>query len=402
MSVESTAQRRVTGLDGIRGLAALFVVVHHTYLESFPGYPVNTGPSWLAWLLYGHLAVVVFIALSGFSLAVAPARRNWQLGGKARFAHRRAWRILPPYWAALVFSCIIAWTIVPQPGSPAPDGKAVVVYGLLVQDIFGSSVPNGAFWSIAVEAQLYLVFPLMLLLVRRISGAFMVAAVTAVVVGVGLLAPHLHPVDMLMRLNPQMAVLFALGLATAGVLRASDRVHRLPWQWFTVAATVPVVILCIAEGTGWWEREHFWADLAWAPAIGLLLAAVATGRARSLKWVLDTAPVRKLGSFSYSLYLIHAPIVVAISEKVVGPRMDPGLPRFLVTLVIAVPLSVFTARWFAALFEIPFQRYRSWSALRAAARARFRPADAVAPTSPAPSPAPVINAPTAAPVLPRE
>src|SRR5690349_3622815 len=140
--------RRVTGLDGIRGLAALFVVVHHTYLESFPGYPVNTGPSWLAWLLYGHLAVVVFIALSGFSLAVAPARRDWQLGGKARFAHRRAWRILPPYWAALVFSLIIAWAVVPQPGSAEPNGKAVAVYGLLLQDVFGSSVPNGAFWSI--------------------------------------------------------------------------------------------------------------------------------------------------------------------------------------------------------------------------------------------------------------
>ena len=54
---------RLAGLDGIRGLAALFVVLHHCYLMSFPGYPHNTGPAWLAWLLYGHLAVVVFIAL---------------------------------------------------------------------------------------------------------------------------------------------------------------------------------------------------------------------------------------------------------------------------------------------------------------------------------------------------
>ena len=68
---------RLVGLDGVRGLAALFVVLHHCYLMSYPGYPRNTGPSWLAWLLYGHLAVVVFIALSGFSLAVAPARRGW-------------------------------------------------------------------------------------------------------------------------------------------------------------------------------------------------------------------------------------------------------------------------------------------------------------------------------------
>src|SRR4051794_41615722 len=116
MSVEASAQRRVTGLDGIRGLAALFVVVHHTYLESFPGYPVNTGPSWLGWMLYGHLAVVVFIALSGFSLAVAPARRDWQLGGKARFAHRRGRRHPPPVLGAPVFHRVLAWAGGAPPG----------------------------------------------------------------------------------------------------------------------------------------------------------------------------------------------------------------------------------------------------------------------------------------------
>ena len=70
---------RVVGLDGIRGLAALYVVVHHCWLLTFHGYPANTGPVWLGWLLYGHLAVVVFITLSGFSLAVSPARNGWQL-----------------------------------------------------------------------------------------------------------------------------------------------------------------------------------------------------------------------------------------------------------------------------------------------------------------------------------
>ncbi|HVD88699.1 MAG TPA: acyltransferase family protein, partial [Jatrophihabitantaceae bacterium] len=87
---------RAVGLDGIRGLAALYVVVHHCWLVSFHGYPANTGPAWLGWLVYGHLAVVVFIVLSGFSLAIAPARRGWRLGGTVRFAQRRAWRILPP------------------------------------------------------------------------------------------------------------------------------------------------------------------------------------------------------------------------------------------------------------------------------------------------------------------
>jgi peptidoglycan/LPS O-acetylase OafA/YrhL len=367
-----SGKTRLVGLDGVRGLAALFVVLHHCYLTSYPGYPRNTGPSWLVWLLYGHLAVVVFIALSGFSLAVAPARRGWLLGGKARFAHRRAWRILPPYWAALLFSLIIAWAVVPQPGSAPPNGKSVVVYGLLLQDVFGSPVPNGAFWSIAVEAQLYLVFPLLLLLLRRAGAAAMVAAVTLVVVAVGLLAPHVHAVDLLMRFTPQFAALFVLGLAAAGVLRAGERVLRLPWQWFALAAVVPVLVLLVAQGPVWWDRRHFWMDLALGPAIALFLAAVAIRRARSAVWLLDTRPVRRLGSFSYSLYLIHAPIVVAIGTKVVAPHVAPGLARFGVTLALAVPASILAAWWFGTIFEIPFQRYRSWTALREAARARLR------------------------------
>src|SRR5919112_1350677 len=139
MNAEAAPERRVPGLDGVRGLAALFVVLHHCFLMSFAGFPRNTGPFWLGWLLYGHFAVVVFITLSGFSLAISPARRGWHLGGKAVFAKRRAWRILPPYWAALAFSLVIAWVLdVPQPSSPPPDGRSVVVYGLLVQDIFGA------------------------------------------------------------------------------------------------------------------------------------------------------------------------------------------------------------------------------------------------------------------------
>src|SRR5919197_1544243 len=126
---------RLAGLDGIRGLAALFVVLHHCWLMSYPGYPANTGPVWSGWLIYGHLAVVVFIVLSGFSLAVAPARNGWRLDGLGRFAFRRAWRILPPYWPALVYSLIIAWTLVPQPYSGPPTGKSVLIYGLLLQDV---------------------------------------------------------------------------------------------------------------------------------------------------------------------------------------------------------------------------------------------------------------------------
>jgi peptidoglycan/LPS O-acetylase OafA/YrhL len=365
-------QKRLVGLDGIRGVAALFVVVHHCYLMSFEGYPAITGPGWAGWMIYGHFAVVVFIVLSGFSLAVSPARREWQLGGKGRFAVRRAWRILPPYWAALVFSLIVAWTLVPQPGEGEPTAKSVAVFGLLLQDIVGSPSPNGVFWSIAVEAQLYIVFPLLLLMLRKAHALMMLIAVTAVVVAIGVLSPMSSLVDKLQRLTPQFAVLFAAGVFAAGILAASERIRRLPWQWLSLLAVAPVAVAMVVAGSVRTIENYFWVDLALGPAIAMLLAAAATERPRWLVTLLNTRPMRSLGSFSYSLYLIHAPIVVALYELVVAPRISAGVPALLVTLAIAVPASLVAARLFAAVFEIPFQRHRSWNALRQAARRRRR------------------------------
>src|SRR5881275_2600112 len=151
---------RLAGLDGVRGLAALFVVVNHVFLRAFPGYPVDHAPFWAAWFIYGRFAVVVFIVLSGFSLALSPARHGWRLDGVSGFARRRARRILPPYYAALAFSLAVAWLVVPAPGEGIPGAKSVVVNGLLVQNLVGAPSPDRPLWSIAVEAQLYVVFPL--------------------------------------------------------------------------------------------------------------------------------------------------------------------------------------------------------------------------------------------------
>ncbi|WP_432986472.1 acyltransferase family protein [Dactylosporangium sp. CA-233914] len=362
---------RLLGLDGIRGVAALFVMLHHCYLLAFPGYPENTGPVWAAWLLYGHLAVVIFIALSGFSLGVSPARHDWQLGGAKRFAHRRAWRILPPYWAALVFSLIIAWTVVPQPETPEPTGKSVLIYGLLLQDVFGSPSPNGAFWSIAIEAQLYIVFPLLLIVLRKLSSIVMLTAVTVVVTWIGVLAPHVSVVDLLIRLTPQFALLFALGLVATGVLRASERVRRLPYHWFALVAAVPAFGLIASNGSVWTVQHFYWVDMSFGPAVALLLAAVATGRPVWLVRLLDTRPLRSLGSFSYSLYLTHAPIVVAIHAKLVEPHVTGTVATFWANVALAAPVAIAFAWAFSRFFELPFQRYRSWGPLRAAIRARF-------------------------------
>jgi peptidoglycan/LPS O-acetylase OafA/YrhL len=350
---------RLHGLDGIRGLAALYVVLNHTYLPSFPGYPVATGPWWTAWMIYGRFAVDIFIVLSGFSLAVVPVRTGWRLPSKAEFARRRAWRILPPYWAALIFSLLVAWLVVPQPGNGVPNGWSVLDYGLLLQDASNEPSPNRAFWTIAIEAQLYVVFPLLLLLVRRAGAMAMLASVAIVVGTIGVLAPVFGWADTLViRDAPDLAVLFATGVVASGIVTASPRIRAWPWPWFALAAATPVAVTMVAAGTVWTLNHLFWIDLALAPAIGCLLAAVATDRPTLLIPVLDSGPLRRLGSFSYSLYLVHAPIVSLVYREIVAGRVPRGAPSFLLALAFVLPLTIGFAWLFASIFELPFQRSR--------------------------------------------
>jgi len=365
---ENVARHRVAGLDGLRGLCALYVLLFHCWAYTFRGAPPGTGPVWLGWLGFGRLAVVLFLILSGFSLALAPAGRGWRLGGVARFAQRRAWRILPPYWAALAFSLVIAWTVVRQPHSGPPTAESVLVHGLLLQDVVPVPTPNGAFWSISVEALLYLAFPLMLAVCRRAGVAAMLAGATVPVVVVGALVYGGAPTDGNYRLAPQLLPVFAAGIAAAGIVTAGDRVRRLPWIWLSVAAAVPVVALVLSLGPRWTVHHYFWVDLAVVPALSMFVVAVATARPSFVVRLLSTRPLARLGSCSYSLYLIHLPIVVVISLKVVAPRLGYGLPAFGATTAIVVPLSLIFAWFFAQLFEFPFLRHRSWAELVAAVR----------------------------------
>jgi peptidoglycan/LPS O-acetylase OafA/YrhL len=369
-----TGPGRVTGLNGIRGLAALYVVAYHIFLRAWPGYPgASRPPFWMLWLSFGRAAVAVFIVLSGFSLGLGPARSGWRLKSIAVYARRRAWRILPPYWAALGFSLVMTWYVLAQPGWAVPNGKSVVVYGLLVQDVFAVGSPNRAFWSIAVEAQLYVLLPLLLVLIRRVSVTAMLGLVAAVVVTIGVLGPHIALMNTaLVKFTPDLAVLFAVGLLAAGIVSAGEHARSRPWAGYALAAAAPPIALMVAKGSAWSYFSLFWLDLAWVPAIGCFLAAVATSRPRIVVRFLDSRMLRSLGSCSYSLYLTHLPIVIAVSYGLLLGRVPVGLPAFFVLAAILLPVTVCFARLFAAAFEIPFQRHRGWTALRQAMSARLR------------------------------
>jgi peptidoglycan/LPS O-acetylase OafA/YrhL len=109
-----------------------------------------------------------------------------------------------------------------------------------------------------------------------------------------------------------------------------------------------------------WTLDHlFWVDLALGPAIACLLVGLATGHPTPLLRLVDTRPLRNLGSSSYSLYLTHGPIVVVIYERFVAGRVRHGVPAFRVALAVVLPVTIVFARVFAAVLETPFRRFQT-------------------------------------------
>ena len=179
-SVQDTPSPRlhIAFLDGLRALAALFVVLTHCVAYVQPqGVPL---PSWLRAVAvlttFGHYAVDVFIVLSGFCLALPVVRGNGQLaGGALSFFGKRARRILPPYFFTLALSLLLIWLAIGRSTGtlwdtclPADD-KGVLTHLFLVQDLARgeNSKINYPLWSISVEWRIYFLFPLLVALRRR-------------------------------------------------------------------------------------------------------------------------------------------------------------------------------------------------------------------------------------------
>jgi peptidoglycan/LPS O-acetylase OafA/YrhL len=336
------------------------------WLATWPGFPADNGPWFLGWLLYGHLAVAVFIVVSGFSLALVPMSKAGSLpGGVRRFVRRRAWRILPAYWAALAVSVIVtAYLLRPDLGGTA-IGKSFVVHGLLLQDVVGSESPNGALWSIAVEWQIYFVFPLILLLGRMTSVATAVFTTAAVVVVAHEIAKVGVPFDKIDDVTPQFLALFALGVLAVHLGRGRRAgMLRRPLSAIALAALLVFVLIAVTQGSEWMVDRFFWMDLAFGLGVACLLGVMYQGGAGRSRRLLGSSAGLWLGLFSYSIYLVHAPIVGVLDKYAFGPMDLPPLVTFSLFLAVGLPVILALCYGFHLLFEAPFLRRRNFSALR--------------------------------------
>jgi peptidoglycan/LPS O-acetylase OafA/YrhL len=378
--VSATASRgsseRLTSLDGLRGLAALVVMVHHVVLASVPVlalvYLGGAHPALPGWadvlvstplhvLWAGEEFVLVFFALSGFVLTMPTVRGH--AFSAARYYPYRLLRLYGPVWAAIVFAIIVR-TIVPH------DAVGGASWWLNAHDepisawelehdgtlVFGTGgfAATSVLWSLRWEVLFSLFLPLFLWVGRRTRGMPWVMAGIAFAV---LVFAGGHD-------TPRYMPAFALGslmafqvdrLQVLGVRLARPTGRNRAVKAGLVAAAVGGMT------AGWWVQPASWIDPGTARDVveHVLRAVVPAGACvavalplllGSFRRFLDTRVMQWAGSRSFSLYLVHEPIVVSAALAL------GGRASFAVLAAVAVPCALLAAEVFFRVAERPIHR----------------------------------------------
>jgi peptidoglycan/LPS O-acetylase OafA/YrhL len=365
---------RLEYLDGLRAVAALYVVLFHAGLgfldEARPlhGFARNLQRG----LSFGHDAVAVFIVLSGYCLMLPVARAEGQLvRGIPNYIARRAWRILPPYFAALLasLSLIALFPVLETPTKtiwadsfPAFEFGPVASHLLLIHNLFPAWVHtiNGPLWSVATEWQIYFFFPFFLLPIwRRLGAGATLLAGFALGAGLTWIAPSAAHSAASWYLG-----LFGLGMCAAGIdfsARPRERWLRehVPWRLvglglFTLLAFGTTVLI------KYWFRFMPYSDaLVGAATASALLYLTphalrpAEQRRPLVLRILESGPLVALGRFSYSLYLTHLPIVALCYFGLRTLELTPN-GQMLSLIVLSLPASLLVSYAFFWVFERRF------------------------------------------------
>jgi peptidoglycan/LPS O-acetylase OafA/YrhL len=351
---------RLDFIEGLRGVAALYVVLGHFCSMADPRAflgQTSFAPLWLQRLMapfwYGHLAVAAFIVLSGFCLQMSLFNgQDGRIRNYKRFFKRRALRILPPYYACLALSMFVALTVtVTQPGVPFNqylplNHENVAAHWLLVHNLQPQWMYkiNGVLWSIAAEAQLYLVFPLLVLVLAKMGRIALLLLSTAAAVAVLIYVPGG------LKLYPWYLALFALGMLSAHfAFRPRAARGPRPVGGMAVAA---LGFGGVVAGTALGWMMPVVDGLVGIGLAGLMYAGAVAPMAR-VPWAFAWRPLVGLGAFSYSLYLMHHPIQQIL--HVYRPAAVQGEALgFGYLMLVGLPAILLGSWLFGKLFEQPF------------------------------------------------
>lgn len=340
---------RIDSIDGLRAIAVVAVIAFHTD----------------AWLPGGYLGVSVFFTISGFVIGrnlFAEHQRSNSINLR-QFYGRRLRRLIPASLLCVLFviltQAIFAAYDVTATRRELPWVLLPVYnwYQLAEQhtyaDIFsGAQSPFVHYWSLAIEEQIYLILPLAVLAMLRLTRrpAIRRSIVLGTTVAFAALPLAVHAIS-----GPQSvyyATYARVGEVLVGVAAAwlisHHPTHR---RWSAVGWTALIAIVAAMAMTGA-------NDDAWPYRGGLALAAIATAcviagcvAGGHLAGALATRPLAYIGRISYGIYLFHWPLALIIAHQL----PDATRPtRFALTTAMSIALAAIS---FAAI-EMPIQRLR--------------------------------------------
>lgn len=327
---------RVPYLDGLRALAILMVVTFHTVFYN-PWFGAHGRGFWPS-LVAQNQGVYLFFILSGFCLAYPTLARLQQAGtlkfDVAKFTARRIVRIIPSFYIAIAcltiaLAVMLALHIHPG-GAMTPHLRPLKV---LEQALLFNQRPewlNGSFWTLPIEVHWYFVCPMLIWVWTRSRRAFLFIALLCWLAAA---TTRFQAPDV--RFLPA----FMLGIAAADMrLRGSSFNRYAPIAFLVVLAvaiTPKMQALSIRYIT--WELAMF-------------LFVVATGEVRALGRVFASRLFAPVAAASYSIYLVHAPLISTIEQYL--PASLPLTYAFL----FAGACGVGAGLLFSIIAEKPFRR----------------------------------------------
>jgi peptidoglycan/LPS O-acetylase OafA/YrhL len=167
---------RLAFADGIRGLAALWVVLFHASEGGHIDHLKAALPAGLARLLFdwGHLGVALFFVLSGFVMLHSVRRLPFDGALAKRFVLRRLLRLTPPYYASIAF--VIAYMALKarlqRQAVALPEPATVLTHLVYLQDALSAPTISVVYWTLCIEIQFYLVFAAMRWAQHRAGARF--------------------------------------------------------------------------------------------------------------------------------------------------------------------------------------------------------------------------------------
>lgn len=339
---------RSRALDGIRGLAALSVLVFHVWL-----YRTNR-PMGERTLLFDqvgfalHLGLVCFFVLSGFLLYRAFARAA--LGGAPRvrvggYAVRRVARIVPAYYLCIA-GCLVLYALVGY-HPITPSATQVPVFLLFGQNYFRDTLMqlDPVTWTLSVEAAFYVALPLIGLAAlvagrRPATQAALLLAVVLAAVAWGRIGVLEGWGPIAVKALPSFLGVFATGMLAALWLEARRAARRpaLSGRATTLLAAAGFALVVVNAA---WSESALWLD-GWRPSLhdliaasgfALIISAAAGGRGavvRGLAW----RPIAAAGVISYGIYLWHLPLLLVTRQA--GLLPTAFVPRLAVVLGLSL------------------------------------------------------------------